>query len=96
MVWDTDFPLAELAQKLIDTRLRVERVRLAQRLQMLGERVERQGLQAPGIQDLFQTLQQATPLPVDRVDRALVPSTKKAGVWRRRYLVVQNKPGSVF
>lgn len=96
MPWGNDFPFAELAQKLIDTRLRAERVRLAQRLQALEARAAAQGLPTKGLQDLRKTLQQAIPLEPDRVDKALVLPRKPAGVWRRRFLSVQTKPGSVF
>jgi hypothetical protein len=96
MAWGIDVPLAELAQRLVDTRLRVERIRLAHRVQMLEARVSQHGLSAEDLRAFRKSLQQATPLARDRVDRALVFPPKSVGVWRRRYLAVQTKPGSVF
>jgi hypothetical protein len=96
MAWGIDVPLAELAQRLVDTRLRVERIRLAQRLQALEAKAGSLGVSTKELRDLRRSLQQATPLSPDRVDRALVLPSKPAGVWRRRYLAVHSKPGSVF
>lgn len=96
MAWDTDFPLVALAQKLVDTRLRTERLRMAQRLHSLETRAAIQGLPTQPLKALRQSLQQATLSSADRVDRSLVLLSKPVGVWRRKYLSVQTKPGSVF
>lgn len=96
MAWGIDIPLVELTQKLVDTRLRVERLKLLQRIQRLEERITLRGTPPKSLNDLRKALQAATPLAPDRVDRALVLPRKPAGVWRRRYLSVQTKPGSVF
>ena len=96
MPWGNDFPFAELAQKLIETRLRVERVSLAQRLQSLEDRAAGQGHRITGVRDLLKSIQLTSPPDPARVDKALVSPRKPAGVWRQRYLVVRSKPGSVF
>lgn len=96
MSWDIDLPLADLAQRLVDTRLRAERLRLGQQLQALEARVSRQGLPTKGFKDLRTALQATAPENPERVDRALVLLRKPKGVWRKRYLTVQTKPGSVF
>jgi hypothetical protein len=96
MSWGIDASLMELTQKLVDTRLRVERIRLAQRLQALEASAENFGVQATDLRDLRKKLGQATALAPDRVDRFLVLPRKPAGVWRRKYLTVHAKPGSVF
>ena len=103
MVWGNDFPLADLVQRLIDTRLRAERLRLAQQLQRLEAHAERQGFATKELHDLRASLQPPSLPPaevetkaVDRVDQALVSPQRPAGIWRRQYLAIQTKPGSVF
>jgi len=96
MAWGNDFPLVDLAQRLVDTRLRAERIRLVQRLQGIEVRADLQGLSTKELKDLRKALQQPTLLAADRVDPALVLRSKPEGIWRRRYLSVQSKPGSVF
>jgi hypothetical protein len=96
MAWGTDFPLAELAQHLMDTRLRVERLRLGQRLQSLESRAALLGLPTKDLRDLRRSLRHTGSQAPDRVDTALVLPRKPKGVWRQRYLAVQLKPGSVF
>jgi hypothetical protein len=101
MAWDNDFPLADLVQRLVDTRLRTERIRLAQQLQRLEAHAERQGFATKELRDLRASLQPPS-LPsteaeaVDRVDQALVSPRRPAGIWRRQYLAIQTKPGSIF
>lgn len=96
MSWGIDLPLVDLAQRLMDTRLRAERLRLGQRLQSLESRVAGFGLPTKGFKDLRNELQKATPENPERVDRALVLLRKPKGIWRRKYLAVQARPGSVF
>ena len=96
MSWGTDFPFIDLAQRIIETRLRAERLSLARRLQSLESRAESQKLPTGGLKDLRKSLLQATPAAPDRVDRLLVLPRKSTGFWRRRYLAVTVKPGSVF
>jgi len=96
MAWGTDFPLVEVAQQLLETRLRAERLRLGQRLQALESRVEARGLPTEGFKDLRKALFPPTPPAPDRVDPSLVLLRKPKGVWRRKYLAVRVKPGSVF
>ena len=96
MSWDTDFKLVEVVQRLIEVRLRVERVRLAQRLQSLESRVAIDGKATTNLRDLRKALLPPTPDDPKRVDRALVLPKRPDGVWRKRYLNVQQKPGSVF
>lgn len=96
MAWGIDVPVNELVQKLVETRLRIARVKLVQRLQRLNEQAQRQGLSLEGFKDLKNGLERTIPLAPDRVDRALVLPRKSTGVWRRRYLSVKPKPGSVF
>lgn len=96
MSWGNEFPFADLAQRLIETRLRAERVRLAQRLQTLEARAEARGFETQGLRDLRKSLQHTSAPAPDRVDKALVLPRKPDGVWRRRYLSVRTRPGSVF
>lgn len=96
MAWGFDSSLAVLVQQLVDTRLRVERIKLLQKLQRLEERISLKGVPPKSLNDLRTALQKAVPLAPDRVDRELVLPRKSAGVWRRRYLSVKSKPGSVF
>lgn len=96
MSWDTDFQLVDVAQRLIETRLRVERLRIAQRLQALEARVTASGGAPLDLSGLRKALVPPSPPAPDRVDRALVLPRKLAGVWRKRYLTVQTKPGSIF
>lgn len=96
MAWGFNVPLADLTQKLVDTRLRVERIRLGQRIQALEAQSEARGLPTKELRNLRKSLQY-DPMPApDRIDRALVLPSKPAGVWRKRYLAVTSKPGSVF
>lgn len=96
MAWGIDIPVNELVQKLVETRLRIARVELIQRLQRLEEQAQRHGLKTKGFKDLQKEIERTISLAPDRVDRALVLPRKPSGVWRRRYLTVQSKPGSVF
>jgi len=102
-MWDNDFPLVDLVQRLIDTRLRAERLRLAQQLQRLEAHAARQGFVTKELQSLRAALQPLTPSPpspavtaIDRIDQALVSPQRPVGVWRRQYLAIQTKPGSIF
>ena len=96
MAWGIDVPFVELTQRLVDTRLRVERLKLLQKIQRLEERISLKSPSPKRFNDLRQALEKTTPLRPDRVDRALVLPRKPAGIWRQRYLSVQSKPGSVF
>ena len=96
MSWDTDFKLAEVLQRLVETRLRVERVRLAQRIQSLESRVALDGKPTTNLGDLRKSLLPPIPPDPKRVDLALVHPQRPDGVWRRRYLAVKQQPGSVF
>ena len=96
MSWDTDLQLADVVQRLMETRLRVERLRIAQRLQALEARVVSSGGAPIDLSGLRKALVPPGPLAPDRVDQALVQPRKPAGIWRRRYLAVQTKPGSIF
>lgn len=96
MAWGFDVPFVELAQQLVDTRLRIERVKLLQRLRTLEDRVALKGVETKSLKDLRKELSRVTPKAPDRIDRALVLPSKPSGVWRRKYLEVQSKPGSVF
>ena len=96
MAWGIDVSVAELVQKLVNTRLRIERVKLMKKIQTLEERAVRQGVSPKSFKDLRKELEKTIPLSADRIDRALVLPRKPEGVWRRRYLAVRQKPGSVF
>jgi hypothetical protein len=96
MTWHAGVPLLDLAQRLIDVRLRVERIRLARRIQSLESRVSSHGINPKELREVRKSLQQRTYLAPDRIDRELVLPRKPAGIIRRRYLTVKSKPGSVF
>ena len=96
MSWGLDFPLVELAQRLVSTRLRVERLRLAQRIQAVEAQAVAQGASPIPLKDLRAALNPLVPPAHDRVDRALVLPRKAEGYWRKRYLTPRTMPGSVF
>ena len=96
MTWGTDFQWGEVVQRLVDTRLRTERIRLAQRLQAVEARAARAGLSTKELRDLRKALQPIVVLAPGRVDPVLVLPRKPEGIWRRRYLKVTTKPGSIF
>jgi hypothetical protein len=96
MPWDNVSPVTDLVSRLIDFRLRIERVRLAQRLHQLEELAATQGLPREDLRAARYGLKVDSPLPDDWLDRALVLPRKPAGVWQRRYTKVVTRPGSVF
>ena len=96
MFWGTNHQLADLTQQLVETLLRAERLKLAQHLHVLEARAVTQGVVTSGFGDLRKTLKQVTLDAPDRVDRSLLLLRKPSGIWRRKYLAVQVKPGSVF
>lgn len=96
MLWDSVSPLSEMVQLLATTRLRVERLRLMQKVQQLEGTLATNGVISPTFAALKNSLHVPTPGASDRVDRLLVLPRKAGGVWRRKYLTVRMKPGSVF
>lgn len=96
MAWDTTLPVIEVAQQLMNTRLRVERLRLAQIVNGLEKRAQLQGLPVDAFQKIRAALNQVDAPGPQSVDRALVLPRKPKGVWRKTYLTVQSKPGSIF
>lgn len=96
MTWGTDFQWGDVAQRLVDTRLRAERIRLAQKLQTVEARAARAGMDTKELRGLRKSLQPVVVLAPDRVDPVLVLPRKPEGIWRRRYLKVVTKPGSIF
>lgn len=96
MPWDNVSPVADLVQRLIDLRLRAERIRLGQRLRQVEDLASRRGLPVSELREARQSLRVTTPLPPDWVDRALVLPRKPAGIWQKRYTTVVVRPGSVF
>ena len=96
MPWDNVSPVTDLVTRLMDLRLRIERLRLAQRLQRFEELAERKGLPITALRGVRRGLRDTEPLPDDWIDRALVLPRKPMGVWRKRYTTVVTRPGSVF
>ena len=96
MSWGTSLPLVDLVQHLVDTRLRSERIRLAQRLQSLEGQAKAIGVPAAGLKTLLKGVDVPGILSPTRIDTELVSPQKPAGVWRKRYLTVKTKPGSIF
>jgi len=96
MLWDSVSPLSEMVQLLATTRLRVERLRLMQRVQQLEGTLATNGVVSPTFTALKNSLHSPVAETADRVDRMLVLPRKAGGVWRRKYLTVRMKPGSVF
>lgn len=96
MSWGSDFPLFDLAQQLMETRLRAERLRLAQKVQQLENRARAQGTPTLPLTKLRHSLSQPLTLRVEKPDSSLRVPSKSPGRWRKRYLVVDVKAGSVF
>jgi hypothetical protein len=97
MSWGNIVPLVSLTQQLVETRLRSERIRLAQRLRMIEDQAARQGITPPALRRLLKGVPGALPIPpVDRVDVALVTPPKPDGIWRKKYLAVRTRTGSIF
>lgn len=96
MPWEKSGGLPDLLDRALSLRLRAERVKLAHKTKVVASVLKHAGVDVSKLQHLNATLIQmpkdASPKEVD-LD---ILSPPKTGVWRKRYLTVVPKPGSVF
>lgn len=86
-----------MTQQLLNLQLRAERVALLQKAQALERQAAARGLDStPLKQAVAQLAKEHRPNRPDAVDELLVSPPKPKGTWRKTYLSVRLKPGSVF
>ena len=97
MAWTNDLPIVRITQHLLELQLRAEKLTLVQRVQALERQATARGLDSTPLKHAAEKLiNEPRPLRPDAVDTSLVSPAKPKGVWRKTFLTVRQKPGSVF
>lgn len=92
MAWQPTQDYIELLDRVVDLRLRGERVQLARQATGMALMLKQAGVDSSKLNDLIQKL-----VPEKRLSPEIdLVTFKRTGTWRKRYLTVVTKPGSVF